>query len=340
MHGLLSRDNVYGKRCGGGVPSASAAFFRKEICMKKVHAKKRRFLRCLPLYFMMLPGCIYLIINNYIPMTGIVLAFKRYHFSTGIYNSPNVGFDNFKFLFTTKDAWVITRNTLAYNLVFIVLGTVLAIGVAILLNEIRAKQAKKLYQTVILTPFLISIVIVSYLVYAFLNTENGFVNNSILEPLGFETISWYSSPEYWPVILVLVNLWKGLGYNSILYYATLVGIDRELYEAAVIDGASRWQQVKHITLPGLKATIIILTLMSISKIFYSDFGLFYQVPMNQGPLLDVTNTIDTYVYRGLMNSTNLGMTAAAGLYQSFVGFILVISANLIVRKIDAESALF
>lgn len=308
--------------------------------MKKVHAKKRRFLRYLPLYFMMLPGCIYLIINNYIPMTGIVLAFKRYHFSTGIYNSPNVGFDNFKFLFTTKDAWVITRNTLAYNLVFIVLGTVLAIGVAILLNEIRAKQAKKLYQTVILTPFLISIVIVSYLVYAFLNTENGFVNNSILEPLGFETISWYSSPEYWPVILVLVNLWKGLGYNSILYYATLVGIDRELYEAAVIDGASRWQQVKHITLPGLKATIIILTLMSISKIFYSDFGLFYQVPMNQGPLLDVTNTIDTYVYRGLMNSTNLGMTAAAGLYQSFVGFILVISANLIVRKIDAESALF
>lgn len=340
MHGLLSRDNVYGKRCGGGVPSASASFFRKEICMKKVHAKKRRFLRYLPLYFMMLPGCIYLIINNYIPMTGIVLAFKRYHFSTGIYNSPNVGFENFKFLFTTKDAWVITRNTLAYNLVFIILGTVLAIGVAILLNEIRAKQAKKLYQTVILTPFLISIVIVSYLVYAFLNTENGFVNNSILEPLGFETISWYSSPEYWPVILVLVNLWKGLGYNSILYYATLVGIDRELYEAAVIDGASRWQQVKHITLPGLKATIIILTLMSISKIFYSDFGLFYQVPMNQGPLLDVTNTIDTYVYRGLMNSTNLGMTAAAGLYQSFVGFILVISANLIVRKIDAESALF
>ena len=308
--------------------------------MKKGFAKRSKLLRYLPLYLMMLPGCLYLIINNYIPMTGIVLAFKRYHFSTGIYNSPNIGFDNFKFLFNTKDAWIITRNTLAYNLVFIVLGTVLAIAVAIILNEIRAKQVKQFYQTIILVPFLISIVIVSYLVYAFLNTENGFINNSILEPLGKDIISWYSSPQYWPVILVLVNIWKGLGYNSILYYATLVGIDRELYEAAVIDGASRWKQIKHITLPGLKATIIILTLMSISKIFYSDFGLFYQVPMNQGPLLDVTNTIDTYVYRGLMNSTNLGMTAAAGLYQSFVGFVLVITANLVVRKIDSDSALF
>lgn len=307
----------------------------------KIKTKRHaRYLRYLPLYLMMLPSCVYLIINNYIPMTGIVLAFKQYHFSTGIYHSPNVGFKNFKFLFTTKDAWVITRNTICYNLVFIVLGTVLAIGVAILLNEIRSRLAKKFYQTVILIPFLISIVIVSYLVYAFLNTENGFLNNGILKPFGKNPISWYSSPQYWPVILVLVNLWKGLGYNCILFYATLLGIDRELYEAAVIDGANRWQQIKYITLPGLKTTIIILTLMSISKIFYSDFGLFYQVPMNQGTLLDVTNTIDTYVYRGLMNSTNLGMTAAAGLYQSFVGFLLVVTANLVVRKLDSDSALF
>lgn len=296
--------------------------------------------RFLPLYLMMVPGCIYLIINNYIPMTGIVMAFKQYNFKTGIYGSPNVGLDNFKFLFSTQDAWVITRNTLCYNLAFIVLGTVVAIGVAIVLGEIRSKMAKKLYQTLILIPFLISIVIVSYLVYAFLNTKNGFINNSILEPLGMSPISWYASPQYWPVILILVNLWKGLGYNCILYYATLVGIDREYYEAAVMDGASRWKQVRFITLPGLKATIIILTLMSISKIFYSDFGLFYQVPMNQGALMDVTNTIDTYVYRGLMKSSNLGMTAAAGLYQSFVGFLLVVSANLVVRKIDGESALF
>ena len=308
--------------------------------MRRKTKHSSKLFRYLPLYLMMLPGCAYLIINNYIPMTGIVLAFKQYHFKTGIYHSPNVGFKNFKFLFTTKDAWVITRNTICYNLVFILLGTVLAVGVAILLNEIRAKLAKKLYQTVILIPFLISIVIVSYLVYAFLNTENGFLNNGILKPLGKSPISWYSSPQYWPVILVIVNLWKGLGYNCILFYATLLGIDRELYEAAVIDGASRWQQIKHITLPGLKTTLVILTLMSISKIFYSDFGLFYQVPMNQRTLMDVTNTIDTYVYRGLMTSTNLGMTAAAGLYQSFVGFVLVVTANLVVRRIDPESALF
>ena len=308
--------------------------------MRRKTKHSSKLFRYLPLYLMMLPGCAYLIINNYIPMTGIVLAFKQYHFKTGIYHSPNVGFKNFKFLFTTKDAWVITRNTICYNLVFILLGTVLAVGVAILLNEIRAKLAKKLYQTVILIPFLISIVIVSYLVYAFLNTENGFLNNGILKPLGKSPISWYSSPQYWPVILVIVNLWKGLGYNCILFYATLLGIDRELYEAAVIDGASRWQQIKHITLPGLKTTLVILTLMSISTIFYSDFGLFYQVPMNQGTLMDVTNTIDTYVYRGLMTSTNLGMTAAAGLYQSFVGFVLVVTANLVVRRIDPESALF
>ena len=308
--------------------------------MRRKTKHSSKLFRYLPLYLMMLPGCAYLIINNYIPMTGIVLAFKQYHFKTGIYHSPNVGFKNFKFLFTTKDAWVITRNTICYNLVFILLGTVLAVGVAILLNEIRAKLAKKLYQTVILIPFLISIVIVSYLVYAFLNTENGFLNNGILKPLGKSPISWYSSPQYWPVILVIVNLWKGLGYNCILFYATLLGIDRELYVAAVIDGASRWQQIKHITLPGLKTTLVILTLMSISKIFYSDFGLFYQVPMNQGTLMDVTNTIDTYVYRGLMTSTNLGMTAAAGLYQSFVGFVLVVTANLVVRRIDPESALF
>ena len=308
--------------------------------MRRKTKHSSKLFRYLPLYLMMLPGCAYLIINNYIPMTGIVLAFKQYHFKTGIYHSPNVGFKNFKFLFTTKDAWVITRNTICYNLVFILLGTVLAVRVAILLNEIRAKLAKKLYQTVILIPFLISIVIVSYLVYAFLNTENGFLNNGILKPLGKSPISWYSSPQYWPVILVIVNLWKGLGYNCILFYATLLGIDRELYEAAVIDGASRWQQIKHITLPGLKTTLVILTLMSISKIFYSDFGLFYQVPMNQGTLMDVTNTIDTYVYRGLMTSTNLGMTAAAGLYQSFVGFVLVVTANLVVRRIDPESALF
>ena len=233
-----------------------------------------------------------------------------------------------------------TRNTLLYNLVFIVLGTVLAIAVAIILNEVRSKSAKQVYQTVILIPYLISMVIVSYLAFAFLSSSNGYINNSVLKAFGMEAVDWYTQPQYWPVILVIINIWKGLGYNMILYYATICGIDHTLYEAAVVDGATRWQQIRSITLPSLKSTIIILTLMALGGIFRSDFGLFYQVPQNSGPLISVTQTIDTYVYRGLMQTNNIGMSSAAGVYQSVVGFILVVSANFVVRKLDSESSLF
>ena len=181
--------------------------------------------------------------------------------------------------------------------------------------------------------------VVSYIVYGFLSTEYGFVNHT-LQNMGKDKISWYSNPTWWPLILILVNLWKNIGYNCVLYYATLMGIDSSYYEAAVVDGASRWQRIRYITLPALAPTICILTLMSVSKIFYSDFGLFYQVPMNSGPLIDVTNTIDTYVYRGLMETNNIGMSAAAGLYQSLVGFLLVMLANWAVRRQNEESALF
>ena len=300
----------------------------------------RRLKAYLPLYLMLIPGAAYLIINNYIPMTGIVIAFEQFNYAKGMWGSPFIGFKNFEFLFKTKDAWIITRNTLLYNVAFIVLGTLCAIAVAILLNEIHSARAKKLYQTTILVPFLISIVVVSYLVYAFLSSDSGFLNSSVLPLLGIEPISWYTSPQYWPVILIIVNIWKGLGYNCIIYYATLVGIDRGYYEAAVIDGANRWKQIIHITLPALKPTIITLTLMAIGKIFYSDFGLFYQVPMNSGPLINVTKTIDTYVYRGLMSLNNISMASAAGVYQSLIGFLLVLSANGIVRKLSADNALF
>ncbi len=300
----------------------------------------RRLKAYLPLYLMLIPGAAYLIINNYIPMTGIVIAFEQFNYAKGMWGSPFIGFKNFEFLFKTKDAWIITRNTLLYNVAFIVLGTLCAIAVAILLNEIHSARAKKLYQTTILVPFLISIVVVSYLVYAFLSSDSGFLNSSVLPLLGIEPISWYTSPQYWHVILIIVNIWKGLGYNCIIYYATLVGIDRGYYEAAVIDGANRWKQIIHITLPALKPTIITLTLMAIGKIFYSDFGLFYQVPMNSGPLINVTNTIDTYVYRGLMSLNNISMASAAGVYQSLIGFLLVLSANGIVRKLSADNALF
>ena len=319
----------------------SEALAQESAARRKQSGKFLRFKRGLPLYLMFLPGALYLVLNNYIPMAGLIIAFKNINWTKGILGSDWAGLSNFEYLFRTKDALNITRNTLLYNLVFIVLGTVLAIAVAILLNEITGQKRKQAYQTIILLPYLISIVVVSYLVFAMLSAESGFVNHSILEPLGIESISWYTEPKYWPVILTIVYLWKTFGYNCILYYATLVGVDRGYYEAAVIDGANRWQQVWHITIPALTPTIITLTLMSIGKIFYSDFGLFFQVPMDSGPLYDVTNTIDTYVYRGLVRLNNVGMSSAAGFYQSIVGFILVLLANWTVKKVGGEeNALF
>ncbi|MBT2765928.1 sugar ABC transporter permease [Paenibacillus sp. ISL-20] len=289
---------------------------------------------------MMIPGLIYLLINNYVPMAGIIIAFKHINWNKGIIDSPFAGLSNFEYLFKTKEAWIITRNTLGYNLAFIILGTVLAVAIAIVLNEIRSKFWKKSYQTIILLPYLISIVVVSYLVFALFSSESGFINHSILEPLGLKSISWYTEPKYWPYILTIVHLWKTVGYSCIIYYATVVGIDRGYYEAAVIDGANRWKQIVHITLPSLKPTMITLVLLAIGTIFYSDFGLFYQVPMDSGPLYDVTNTIDTYVYRGLIKLNDVGMSSAAGVYQSLVGFTLVYIANRLVIKFSKENALF
>lgn len=304
--------------------------------------RKRRYLesRYLALYLMTLPGLVYLIINNYIPMGGIVIAFKNINWRKGIIASPFVGLKNFEFLFKTRDAWLITRNTLLYNVAFIAIGMFLAVFVAIVLNEIRSKLAKKAYQTIYLLPYLISIVVVSYLVYAFLSIDSGFVNKKLLPVFGREPIAWYTKPQYWPAILIFVHTWKTFGYDSILYYTTLVGVDPSLYEASVIDGANRWQQVKYITLPSLRPVMITLTLLAIGRIFYSDFGLFYQVPMDSGPLIDVTNTIDTYVYRALIQLNDYGMSSAASVYQSLIGFVLVLGANMVVRKLSRENALF
>lgn len=306
---------------------------------KKRKSKKVLFKKYLPVYLMALPGLIYLFINNYMPLPGLVLAFKNFNAKKGIFGSDWVGFRNFKFLFMTKDAFVITRNTICYNIVFIIINTVAAIAVAIILSEMRSR-VKKFYQSVILLPYMISMVIVSYLVFAFLSTENGFINNSILKPLGIESVAWYVEKKFWPFILVFVNLWKVIGYNCIVYMSAIIGFDRGYYEAAAIDGAGKWQQITRITLPLLKPTIIMMTLLAVGRIFYSDFGLFYQVPQNSGPLYPVTNTIDTYVYRGLLELGDINMSAAAGLYQSFVGFILVFGSNMLVRKIDPDSALF
>lgn len=292
------------------------------------------------LYLMMAPGLIYLLINNYIPMAGIVIAFKKLDFSKGIWNSPWVGLENFEFLFSSKDAWIITRNTLLYNLAFIVVNMVVGIAIAILICEVRSKKMKKVYQSVILLPFLMSMVILSYIVYAMLSSENGLINNTILPMLNMEPVQWYQDPKYWPFILIFANCWKGVGYGCLIYIATLIGIDPAYYEAARLDGASKWQEITRITLPCLVPTIITLLLLSIGRIFYSDFGLFYQVPQNSGVLFPTTNVIDTYVYRALIEQGNISMSSAAGVYQSLVGFVVVIVSNLIVRKYDKDRALF
>lgn len=304
---------------------------------EKMNRKAKTLKRSLPVYLMALPGLIYLFINNYMPMPGIVLAFKNYKARDGIYGSAWAGFKNFKYLFSTQDAFIITRNTILYNLAFIFVNTFFAIAVAIILSELTSKL-KKFYQTSLLLPYLLSTVIISYLVFAFLSPENGFVNNTILK--GAQPVAWYSDSKYWPFILVFVHLWKCIGYNTIIYLATIISFDRSYYEAAAIDGATKWKQICWITLPMLKPTIIMLTLLAVGRIFYSDFGLFYQVPMNSGALYSVTNTIDTYVYRGLLELGDITMSAAAGVYQSLVGFLLVLGANLLVRKMDPDSALF
>jgi putative aldouronate transport system permease protein len=300
----------------------------------------KTFWRYKALFLMLVPGMVYLFINNYLPMFGLTIAFKDINYAKGIWGSDWIGWKNFEFLFMTKDAWRITRNTILYNAVFIVLNTVLAIAVAILLNEVRKRFLARFYQSVLLLPYLISMVIVGYLVLAMLNLENGFLNKIVLPAFGIDPISWYTKPEYWPYILTIVNLWKNIGYLCIIYLAAIVGIDPEYYEAATIDGANKWQQIRSITVPLLMPTIIILTLLAIGRIFYADFGLFYQVPLNSGPLQPTTDVIDTYVYRALITLGDIGMSSAAGFYQSMVGFVLVLVSNLIVRMKDKDQALF
>lgn len=309
--------------------------------MKKVIKKRNRGLtKSGPLLLIALPGIVYLFINNYIPMFGVFLAFKDYSYVKGIFGSDWNGLNNFKYLFR-QDAFLIIRNTLLYNFTFIILGTVFAIIVAILMCELGERFRVKIFQSSLLLPNLLSWVVIGFIGYAFLNADTGFINNTLIKLMGGgKEVAWYTTPKYWPFILTIVYLWKNIGYSSIIYMASISGIDKSIYEAAKIDGAKKLEQIKYITIPMLKPTIIILTLMAVGRIFYSDFGLFYQVPMNSGALYKTTQTIDTYVYHGLMELQDVGMSAAAALYQSVVGFVLVITANAVVRKVDNDNALF
>lgn len=302
--------------------------------------RKINWRHAIPFYIMVLPGLAYLLVNNYIPMFGIIIAFKRMNFAKGIWGSDWCGLQNFKFLFGTKDAWSITRNTILYNMAFFIVGTIAAVLLSILINEITKKRASKVYQTVILLPYLMSWVVISYLVFAFLSADTGFFNKTLLPALGIEPVSWYTDKEKWPAILILVNTWKGVGYSMIIYLSSIVGISQDYFEAAKIDGANKLQQIRYITLPLLKPTVITMFILSVGQIFRSDFGLFYQVTKNSGPLYEYTRTIDVYVYQALMKNSDYGMSSAASVYQSVVGFILILIANQIVKKYQESSALF
>ncbi|MFI3199982.1 MAG: ABC transporter permease subunit [Eubacteriales bacterium] len=308
----------------------------------QVARKKGRlyyFKKSLPLTLMALPGIIIMVLFKYLPMSGMVLAFKKFSVRGGIFGSPWNGMENFQFLFKSSDAFIITRNTLVYNVVFIIIDLVAAVAIAIALNELLNKKRAKFFQTVFMAPYFLSWVVISFIAFAFLSVDKGFLN-TILKTFGMETVSWYSEAKYWPFILVFFQVWKTAGYSTVMYLGSLVSIPHDYYEAACIDGATKWQQIKFITIPCLRSMMIVLTILAIGKIFFADFGLFYQLPRNSGPLFSATNVIDTYVYRALKETGNIGMAAAANLYQSLVGFVFVITSNFVVRKIDRDSALF
>lgn len=295
--------------------------------------KSRTFL------LMAAPGLLLLLVFNYLPMPGIIIAFKNFKTNKGILGSDWVGLRNFEFLFGSDTAWRITANTLLLNSLFIATGIATSLAIALLLNEVRVRGLARFYQSSVFFPYFVSWVIVGYFGFALLNSDNGLIN-SALEHFGLEGVAWYREPEYWPFILTVTNLWKTAGYWSIIYLAAMYGIGQEYYEAAMIDGASRWQQVRYITLPMLLPLIITNFLLSVGRIFFADFGLFYYVTRDSSMLYRSTDVIDTYVFRALRQVGDYGMAAAAGLYQSIVGFVLVVLANWTVKRIDPEKSLF
>jgi len=293
----------------------------------------------LPLLLMCLPALVLFLLFNYLPMGGLILAFKDFNYADGIFGSAWSGIKNFKFLFSSNDAWTITRNTLGMNCIFIFVGLICALTMAILLNEINKKRYIKIYQTVMFFPYFFSWVVVAYMFYSFLSPQYGIID-SILKNLGLGTIDWYTHPCYWPFILTFASVWKSLGYGAVIYYAGIMGIDTEYYEVAAMDGATRFQMNYKITIPLLAPIITMLTLLQIGRIFYADFGLFYFVPMHIGLLYPTTLVIDTYVFNGLRVTGDISMSTAAGFYQSIVGFIMILGANFVVRRINKENAIF
>ncbi len=314
----------------------------KRKSLKPKNGLVKELVRNKALFLMLAPGVILYILFNYLPMAGLLLAFKKINYRDGLFMSPWSGLDNFRFMTKSSDLLQSVINTLGYNVVFLFVGTFMAIALAIALDLLRSKLAKKLYQTVMIMPHFLSWVVVAYLLFAFLSVEHGILNRAILPLFGKEAIHWYQTPDVWPAILIIARFWKEWGFDSVIYTAAISGIDAEQYEAAKIDGANLWQQIKHITLPSLKPMITILLIMKVGGILTTDMGLFYQLPMNQAALYETTNVLSTYVYNLVTNSGSLsmGMASAASLVQSVVGFILVLGANKVTKMIDSETGLF
>ena len=292
------------------------------------------------LLFMALPAVVIMILFNYVPMFGLVLAFKKFNFAKGIFGSDWCGLDNFKYLFLVGEtAWKLTRNTVLYYIAFTITGTVGSVMLAIGINEMVLKKTGRMFQSFMILPTFISYIAVSFVVYAFLKNDTGMLNRLIVS-LGGESIRFYQDDSKWPIILLIVNMWKQIGYGSVLYLSVLTGIDPNLYEAAAIDGASAKQKMWYITLPMLVPMVIIRTLMGLGRIMHSDTGLFYQGTKNSPALYDTTQVLDSYVLNAIMSSTDYGMTAATTFYQSIIGFVMVVGTNLIIRKISPDNALF
>jgi putative aldouronate transport system permease protein len=291
------------------------------------------------MWFMLLPSIAFVIIFSYVPMGGIIVAFKEYKTQLGIFGSPWAGFKNFTYMIVSNKLWPLTFHTLAFNFSFISLGMICEVGFAIIISEMPFERFKKTLQSMTFLPFFISWVVIAAIILSIFGYETGVVN-TVLAQLGIEGINIYGNPSKFPIFLVIVRLWKQTGYGTIIYLASITGMDQEMLEAAEIDGANIWQRIWHITIAYLRPTMVIMILLAVGQIFRGDFGMFYQITGRSQLLIEATDIIDTFVYRSMVNSPNMGMAAAAGLYQSVLCFITVVLANFAVKKIEPDYTLF
>ncbi len=305
---------------------------------KKNRMNKVNLMENLQMLLMVLPGVLFLIVFQYLPLPGIAIAFKKYNPYKGIFGSPWVGLKNFAFFFSSQDAARTIGNTLMYSISFLIIDLVAAVVLALMLYYLRSRIATKFYNTVVFIPKFMSMVIVAFIVYAILSPTYGLLNQLIVK-LGGTGVNWYAEPKYWPLILTATHVWQTVGMNCVLYYSSLMSMDNALVEAAEMDGANRMQQIWHVIIPHLVPIMVITTILAIGSLFSSSLDLFYQIPKNQGLLYAATDTINTYVYRALLEGS-LEKSAAINLFQSAVGFVLIIGTNAIVKKISPENSLF